>query len=57
MRKLFEQEYKKYEKSLFFVAVGYLHNPKKELQQNGFQNRIAYSSFAFIPFSEATAFP
>ena len=26
MRQLFEQEYKKYEKSLFLVAVGYLHN-------------------------------
>lgn len=26
MRELFEQEYKKYEKSLFLVAVAYLHN-------------------------------
>lgn len=26
MRQLFEQEYKKYEKSLFLIAVGYLHN-------------------------------
>lgn len=26
MRELFEQEYKKIEKSLFLVAIGYLHN-------------------------------
>lgn len=26
MRELFEQEYKKIEKSLFLIAVGYLHN-------------------------------
>ena len=26
MRELFEQEYRKYEKSLFLVAVAYLHN-------------------------------
>lgn len=26
MRELFEQKYKEYEKSLFLVAIGYLHN-------------------------------
>lgn len=26
MRKLFEQEYKRIEKSLFLIAIGYLHN-------------------------------
>lgn len=45
MRELFEQEYKKYEKSLFLIAVGFLHNTedaKDALQEAALS---AYRSF------------
>lgn len=45
MRELFEQEYKKIEKSLFLVAIGYLHNTEdaKDVMQDAVVS--AYQSF------------
>lgn len=52
MRKLFEQEYLKIEKSLFLVAIGYLHNT--EDAKDAVQDAVicAYQSFANLKHKE-----
>lgn len=52
MQELFEQEYKKYEKSLFLVAIGYLHNTEdaKDVVQDAALS--AYQSFDRLKHKE-----
>lgn len=52
MHELFEQEYGKYEKSLFLVAVGYLHNTEdaKDAVQEALLS--AYQSFGKLKHPE-----
>lgn len=52
MRQLFEQEYKKCEKSLFLVAVGYLHNTEdaKDVVQDSVLS--AYQAFGSLKHME-----
>ncbi len=52
MRELFEQEYLKIEKSLFLVAIGYLHNT--EDAKDAVQDAVicAYQSFSSLRHKE-----
>ena len=52
MQQLFEQEYKKYKKSLFLVAVGYLHNTEdaKDVLQDSVLS--AYQAFGTLKNKE-----
>lgn len=52
MRVLFEQEYKKIEKSLFLVAIGYLHNSEdaKDVMQEAALS--AYQNFSKLKYAE-----
>lgn len=52
MQQLFEQQYKKYEKSLFLVALGYLHNTEdaKDIVQEAALS--AYQAFGNLKHKE-----
>lgn len=52
MRQLFEQEYKKHEKALFLVALGYLHNTEdaKDIMQEAALS--AYQAYGNLKHKE-----